>query len=95
MSAMGATTLADLTPRCREVLALLAQGHGDKQIARLLCVSINTVQTHTARIYDAIGRGDGRPRVAATLWYLRQGRTGDEGRDVLRDAHGDRPRAAD
>lgn len=76
---MSATTLADLTPRCREVLALLAEGHGDKQIARLLCISANTVKTHTARIYDAIGRGDGRPRVAATLWYLRQSATAPDG----------------
>jgi DNA-binding NarL/FixJ family response regulator len=40
----------ELTPREREVLQLIAEGHSNQRIARLLCVSIKTVQTHRANL---------------------------------------------
>lgn len=39
-----------LTPREREVLQLIAEGHTNRQIADILCVSIKTVQTHRSNI---------------------------------------------
>lgn len=76
---MTPPTLADLTTRQRQVLALIAEGCGKADIARRLSISPHTVSTHTARIYDRIGRGAGNPRVAAVLWYLRQAATAPDG----------------
>lgn len=45
---------ADLSPREREVLELLAQGYLQKEIAEQLGISFHTVQTHTARIYEKL-----------------------------------------
>jgi DNA-binding CsgD family transcriptional regulator len=44
-----------LTPREVEVLALLAAGQANKEIARALGVSPNTVKTHLARLYEKLG----------------------------------------
>lgn len=44
-----------LTPREVEVLGLLAAGQANKEIARALCVSPNTVKTHLARLYEKLG----------------------------------------
>jgi DNA-binding CsgD family transcriptional regulator len=47
----SATPAANLTPREQEILHLLAQGLSNQQIADELCVSLNTVKTHTAKLY--------------------------------------------
>jgi DNA-binding NarL/FixJ family response regulator len=47
-----------LTPRQREVLLLIAQGHGTKQIARRLDVSVKTVETHRLRLMQTLGIND-------------------------------------
>jgi DNA-binding NarL/FixJ family response regulator len=47
-----------LTPREAEVLALLADGLTNKQIARALDVSLKTVQNHVARILDKLQAAD-------------------------------------
>ncbi len=44
-----------LTPREVEVLGLLAAGQANKEIARALGVSPNTVKTHLARLYEKLG----------------------------------------
>jgi DNA-binding CsgD family transcriptional regulator len=44
-----------LTPREVEVLQLLATGQANKQIARALEVSPNTVKTHLARLFEKLG----------------------------------------
>jgi len=46
--------LSSLTAKEREVLALLAQGHSNKQIARALYVSEATVKTHLQHIYGKL-----------------------------------------
>jgi len=46
-----------LTPREREVLALLAQGLGNKQIAWELGVSEHTVKYHVSSLYAKLGAG--------------------------------------
>jgi DNA-binding NarL/FixJ family response regulator len=39
-----------LTPRQREILQLVAEGHKTKAIAQRLCLSVKTVETHRAQI---------------------------------------------
>jgi len=44
-----------ISPRELAVLKELAAGHSNKQIARRLEVSPNTVKTHLARLYEKLG----------------------------------------
>jgi len=46
--------VATLTPRQREVLQLIAEGKGTKQIASLLSISVKTVEFHKFRIMDEL-----------------------------------------
>ncbi len=50
--------LDPLTDREREVLALLFQGHSNKDIAQAIFVSVDTVKTHLKHIYDKLGVSD-------------------------------------
>ncbi len=43
-----------LTPRQREVLQLIAEGHPTKEIARRLHLSVKTVETHRAQIMQRL-----------------------------------------
>lgn len=43
-----------LTSREREVLALMAEGQSNKEIARTLNVSPNTIKTHIANLYTKL-----------------------------------------
>lgn len=47
-----------LTDREREVLQLIAEGHTNKEIADLLCLSVKTVQTHRAHIMEKLNLHD-------------------------------------
>jgi DNA-binding NarL/FixJ family response regulator len=55
----------ELTPREREVLALLADGLPNKLIARRLEISEKTVKAHLTNIFHRIGVSD---RTQAALW---------------------------
>jgi DNA-binding NarL/FixJ family response regulator len=65
--------LAALTPREREVLALLAQGRSNTAIASRLFISQKVVEKHVASIFDKLGLeqsdNDNR-RVLAAIRYL-------------------------
>ena len=65
--------LAGLTPREREVLALLAQGRSNAAIAAGLFISLKVVEKHVAAIFDKLGLApsdsDNR-RVLAAVRYL-------------------------
>jgi predicted ATPase/DNA-binding CsgD family transcriptional regulator/DNA-binding XRE family transcriptional regulator len=63
----------NLTARQAEVLALLAAGLSNKQIAAQLFLSITTVERHLATIYRNLGLGG---RVEATRFALEHGLTG-------------------
>jgi DNA-binding NarL/FixJ family response regulator len=54
-----------LSAREREVLALVAQGYANKQIARALGISERTVKVHLGNVFRRIGVGD---RTSAALW---------------------------
>ena len=43
-----------ISARERDVLALLAEGHSNKDIARRLGISPNTVKTHVARVFEKL-----------------------------------------
>jgi DNA-binding NarL/FixJ family response regulator len=59
---------AELTPREREVLAMVAEGLPNKLIARRLEISEKTVKAHLTRIFERIGVSD---RTQAALWAER------------------------
>lgn len=44
-----------LSPRECEILDLLASGRSNKELARALGISPNTVKTHIARVYEKLG----------------------------------------
>lgn len=44
-----------LTPRQREVLQLIAEGHSSKEIARRLDLSVKTVETHRSQLMKQLG----------------------------------------
>lgn len=50
------TTLQELnlSPRELEVLELMAKGHSNAEIAENLFVSLNTVKTHSSKLYDKL-----------------------------------------
>lgn len=49
---------AELTPRQREVLTLIAEGNSTKDIARALSISVKTVETHRAQLMDRLNIHD-------------------------------------
>jgi DNA-binding NarL/FixJ family response regulator len=51
----GDELIKQLTPRQREVLQLIAEGHSTKEIARKLDVSVNTVKTHRLKLMEKLG----------------------------------------
>lgn len=66
--------LSRLTPREREVLALMAEGHANSTIARLLTVTDAAIHKHITAIFaklDIPNTGDEHRRVRAVLTYLR------------------------
>ena len=62
----------ELTPREREVLALLADGLPNKLIARRLDISEKTVKAHLTNIFHRIGVTD---RTQAALWAQKNARS--------------------
>lgn len=59
-----------LTEREREVLALLAQGMTNKDIAQSLFLSVRTIEAHLRNIY---GKLDVASRTEAVLWAVHHG----------------------
>ena len=64
---------AELTAREQEVLALLAEGLANKQIARRLGIAEKTVKAHLTSVFSTIGVSD---RTQAALWAQRHGLVG-------------------
>jgi DNA-binding CsgD family transcriptional regulator len=66
--------LRELTPREREVLALMAEGHSNTAIARALVVTDGAVEKHVRNIFTKLGLPPDTAqhrRVLAVLTYLR------------------------
>ena len=66
---------AELTAREQEVLALLAEGLANKQIARRLGIAEKTVKAHLTSVFQSIGVTD---RTQAALWARNHGIGGSE-----------------
>ncbi|MFE9424586.1 LuxR C-terminal-related transcriptional regulator [Kitasatospora sp. NPDC006697] len=65
--------LVGLTPREREVLALMAEGRTNAAIAKQLVVSDGAVEKHVSNIFQKLGLGQSQQdhrRVLAVLTYL-------------------------
>jgi len=65
--------LAVLTPREREVLALVAEGRSNRSVADRLSLSVKTVEGQVATIFSKLGleeHPDDNRRVLAVLAYL-------------------------
>ena len=77
--------LARLTPREREVLALMAEGRTNLGIARRLWLTERTIETHIASILGKLGLFVGEEdhrRVLAVLAFLDPGRSRGERREA-------------
>jgi DNA-binding NarL/FixJ family response regulator len=69
----GGDRLAELTPRERELLGLIAEGHSNASIGKRLFLSQKTVDTHVHSILGKLGlpaTPDQNRRVLAVLAYL-------------------------
>jgi NarL family two-component system response regulator LiaR len=65
--ARPADRIRALTPRERQVLALITQGRTNRQIAEALSLSIGTVKVHVCNILTKLGVCD---RVQAAVWAV-------------------------
>jgi DNA-binding NarL/FixJ family response regulator len=65
---LTAARLHELTDRERAVLAALAEGLPNTDLARRLGVSVNTVKFHLRNLFLKLGV---RNRTEAAAWYLR------------------------
>ena len=66
--------LEHITPREREVLALMAEGYSNQAIADRLVVTVRAVEKHVTSIFDKLGlpaSTDSHRRVLAVLAFLR------------------------
>ncbi|GAA0578325.1 response regulator transcription factor [Caenispirillum bisanense] len=68
VSQLGADPLAGLTRRERELLASLASGFTNQQIAEKLDISLNTVKFHLKNLYDKLGVSN---RAQAVAFFLK------------------------
>jgi DNA-binding NarL/FixJ family response regulator len=67
-------TLGDLTPREREVLALMAEGWSNQAVAEKLVITLRSAEKHVSSIFSKLGlptTGSEHRRVLAVLRYLR------------------------
>lgn len=59
-----------LTPREREIVKLIAEGHTSDEIAKILVISPKTVERHRANVLEKLGM---RNRVDLTRYAIRRG----------------------
>jgi DNA-binding NarL/FixJ family response regulator len=70
----GGDELSELTPREREVLALMAEGWSNQAIAERLVITVRSAEKHVSSIFSKLGlpvTSDQHRRVLAVLRHLR------------------------
>jgi DNA-binding NarL/FixJ family response regulator len=67
-------TFPELTPREEEILILITQGHGNREIAELLYISLKTVRNHVSNIFTKLQVAD---RAQAVIRAREAGLGGD------------------
>ena len=72
----GGSRADSLTPREREVLASIAAGRSNREIARLLRLSEKTVKAHVSSVLAKLGVQD---RTQAAVYAVRHGGEGTDG----------------
>ena len=75
----GDSLIDSLTPREREVLALIAEGRSNRSVAAALFITEKTVESYTSKIFDKLGlreSTEAHRRVQAVLAWLRPGSAG-------------------
>ena len=55
LAAPGEAPLGNLSPRELEVIKLVAEGKSNKEVANILHIGVNTVESHRAHIMDNLG----------------------------------------
>ena len=81
-----AGSLADLTAREREVLALMAEGRSNSAVAGILVITERAVEKHISNIFSKLGlprSQDDHRRVLAVLRYLESDGTEHEEPAIL------------
>ncbi len=58
-----------LSPRQIQILQLLAAGHNDQRIADALFISVSTLKSHCATIYDKLGTRNRNRTQAVAIGY--------------------------
>ena len=71
----GEDSLDKLTPREREVLQLIAEGHPNREIAEVLHISVKTVETHRANLMNKL---DLHSAAELTQYAIRKGVIGSD-----------------
>jgi DNA-binding NarL/FixJ family response regulator len=66
---------AGLSAREVDVLALIAQGRSNQEIADELFLSVRTVERHISTIYEKLGAHGKAARAMATAYALKNGLT--------------------
>jgi two-component system response regulator NreC len=55
LTGVGDDIMPSLTPREKEIMLLLAEGYGNKEIAEKLVISTSTVYTHRGKLMEKLG----------------------------------------
>ena len=66
-----------LSAREREVVALIAQGRSNREIADALVLSVRTVERHIENVYNRLGISGRAGRAIVTAYALRHQLVGD------------------
>lgn len=67
--------MTNLTPRQREVLALVATGCTNAEIAARLGIEAETVNSHLKRAYERLGIAGPQGRIQAAVWWTQRSYT--------------------